>query len=144
MIDSDEYDVFVKEKGADDGTYKGVGCIEEMTNILKKGSREVKVIKCVDKDSEDKKVLGKKTHADGTIKYGFDLNDTAGKKALADAFEDKTEMTIKIELDDEGATHSTYIERDVLVKEVDIAPDGVWKETVSLEFTSAPIFTKAD
>jgi len=74
MISSDEYDVFVKEKGADDGTYKGVGCVEEITNFMKKGSREVKVLKCVDKDSEDQKSLGKKTYGDGTIKYGFDLD----------------------------------------------------------------------
>lgn len=47
-------------------------------------------------------------------------------------------------LDDIGTTHSTYIERDVLVKEISIEPDVIWKETASLEFIGKPMFTAAD
>jgi len=144
VISSEEYDVFVKDKGADDSTYKGVGCVSDMQNMLKKGTRDVTTKDCVDKGSEQRKILGKIKHADGSIQYGFDINDTEGKKKLSDAFDNKTELTLKVELDDTGTTHSTYVERDVLVKEIDIAPDGEWTETVQLEFTSAPRFTPAD
>jgi len=144
VIEAEEYDVFVRVKGEDAGLNKGVGCVEEMTNILKKGSREVTTKDCADKGSPESKFLGKIKHADGTLKYAFDLADTTGKKMLSDAFDNKTELTLRVELDDEGATHPTYIERDILVKEIDIAPDGAWTETVAVEFTNAPTFTVAD
>jgi len=144
VIESAEYDVFVKERGADDGTYKGVGCVEELSNMLKKGSRDVTKKDCKNKGTSEVKILGAIKHADGSIKYAFDLADTTGKKVLADAFENKTELTVKIELDDKGTTHSTYIERDIVVTEIDIADDGVWTETVAVEFLGKPTFTVAD
>ena len=146
-IKSEEYDIFVKQKGADDSTYLGVGCVEDMSNILKRGSRNVTTRRCVDKGSVEKKQMTTIKHADGTIKYAFNLSDTSGKKMLNDAFDDENvdvELTIKIVLDDIGTTHSTYIERDVLVKEISIEPDVIWKETASLEFIGKPMFTAAD
>ena len=143
-ISSEEYDFYVKKSGDDDSAYVAIGCIMEASGILKKGVREVSADKCRRIGSEEEKSLGKIKHADGSIKYFFDPADTAGKKILNDAFEDgTTKLTIKIVLDDMGATSATTVTRDVLVKSIDIVDDSSWKEEVTLEFVGKPTFEVA-
>jgi len=139
-INSSEYDVFVKEVGADDGTYKGVGCLLDLTGFLSKGSREVATSECKNKGSVDEKTLKKIKYADGSVKYNYDPAATDGKKVLNDAYDDgKTKLTIRVEFDDtpDAGTHGTYIERDILVKEINGENGENWEETASLEFLGA-------
>jgi len=143
-INSEEYDFFVKVADADDSTYVAIGCVMDASGILKKGTRESTTNKCKAIGSEEEKTLGKIKHADGSIKYFFDPADVGAKKILNDAFEDgKTKLTIKIVLDDMGATSATTVTRDVLVKSIDIIDDVSWKEEVSLEFVGKPTFVVA-
>jgi len=138
-INAEEYDISVKDVGADDGTYKGVGCLLDLTGFLSKGSREVKVRECANIGVDDEKSLKKIKYSDATVKYNFDPYDTAGKKALNDAYDSAKPVTIRIELDDkdDGGTHGTYIERDCLVKEIVSDRGDDWEETANLELLSA-------
>lgn len=145
-INAENYDIFVKEMGADDTTYLPVGCLLDVSGFLSKGSREVSTSACVNIGSVDEKTLKKIKYADGTVKYNYNPTDTAGKQLLNSAYDDgKTKLTVRLEMDDKpvGGTHGTYVERDVLVKQINTERGDNWEETASLEFLGAYTVTAA-
>lgn len=146
-INSENYDIEVKVKGTDDTTYVAVGCLLDQSDLLSKGSRDVATSACKNLGSVDQKSLKKIVYGEGSLTYAYDPLDTTGKKAINDAFDDgKTELTIRVELDDKavGGTHGTYVSRDVLVKEI-ATNNGTdnWEETVTFEMTSPYTITAA-
>ena len=131
-INAEDYDVFIKDFGAKDGTYKGVGCIQGQSDLLSRGEREIKESSCANIGVEDDKSLKKIKYPTATLIYKYSPTATDGRKTIIDAYEDgKKKLTVKVVLDDkaEGGTHGTYFERDVLVSKVDPKDeDGDWAE----------------
>lgn len=83
---------------------KEVGCLQSLGNIDQ--SRTVTELSCMNTD-DTAKVLGSITRANTEIGMFLNPDDEAGQKALEDAFNNNTNVTIGIELPNKGTTNGT-------------------------------------
>lgn len=117
------------------GTAKLVGCPQSIGDISE--TRTVTEYKCLS-SNESAKALGAISRGSLEIGLLLDPNDTAGQKALKDAFKSNTLVNIIIELPDSQGTNGTlyYFQAGVSGVSTGITQDEAITYTVTLEISS--------